>query len=187
LRSVFFTILFCTATFAQAQRLAVKTNLLYDVTATANLGFEVALSKKITLDISGNYNEWDVVKGKQWRHFMVQPELRYWTCDHFNGHFFGLHALGGQHNVYGVELPFKLYPSLAEYNFRGYFVGGGLSYGYHWILGRRWSIEATVGAGYLHISFDKYATPDSGTKLDSGKENYIGPTKIGISIAYMIF
>jgi len=201
MRQTFFIILFCTAALtAQAQRFAVKTNLLYDATATANLGFEVALSPKFTLDIAGNYNGWNVVDGKQWQHLLVQPELRYWLCDHFNGHFFGLHALGGQHDIYGVKLPFELYPSLAEYNFRGNFVGGGLSYGYQWILGRRWSIEATIGAGYLHISYDKYAMPNSdenmyltapipdiNAQLDSGKENYIGLTKIGVSIAWIIF
>ena len=188
MRNIFFTILLCTASLAaQAQRLAVKTNLLYDATATANLGFEVALSPKFTLDISGNYNGWNVVDDKQWQHLLVQPELRYWTCDHFNGHFFGLHALGGQHNFDKVELPFGLYPSLAEYNFRGNFVGGGLSYGYQWILGKRWNLEVSIGVGYLHISYDKYADSNSEIKLDSDTESYIGPTKIGISIAYMIF
>ena len=37
-------------------KFAIKTNALYWVTTTPNLGFEVGLSKKITLDISGNYN-----------------------------------------------------------------------------------------------------------------------------------
>ena len=37
-------------------KFAVKTNALYWATTTANLGFEVGLSKKLTLDVSGNYN-----------------------------------------------------------------------------------------------------------------------------------
>ncbi len=37
-------------------KFAIKTNALYWATTTANLGFEVGLSKKLTLDISGNYN-----------------------------------------------------------------------------------------------------------------------------------
>ena len=35
-------------------------------------------------------------KAKKFSHWLVQPELRYWTCDVFNGWFFGLHAHGGQ-------------------------------------------------------------------------------------------
>ena len=41
----------------QAQDVAVKTNLLYGVyTYTPNLGLEVGLGKRTTLDISGGYN-----------------------------------------------------------------------------------------------------------------------------------
>ena len=39
-------------------KFAIKTNALYWATTTANLGFEVGLSKKLTLDVSGNYNPW---------------------------------------------------------------------------------------------------------------------------------
>ena len=35
-------------------KFAIKTNALYWATTTANLGFEVGLSKKLTLDVSGN-------------------------------------------------------------------------------------------------------------------------------------
>ena len=34
-------------------KFAIKTNALYWATTTANLGFEVGLSKKLTLDVSG--------------------------------------------------------------------------------------------------------------------------------------
>ena len=44
---------------ARAQDTAVKTNLLYDATATVNLGLEVGLAPKWTLDLSGNLKEAD--------------------------------------------------------------------------------------------------------------------------------
>ena len=44
----------------KAQDVAIKTNLLYDATATVNLGVEVGLAPKWTLDISGNINAWNV-------------------------------------------------------------------------------------------------------------------------------
>ena len=37
---------------AVAQKVALKTNLLYDATSTMNLGFEFGLSPKWTLDVS---------------------------------------------------------------------------------------------------------------------------------------
>ena len=36
---------------SKAQKIAVKSNLLYDATTTMNLGLEVALARKWTLDI----------------------------------------------------------------------------------------------------------------------------------------
>lgn len=88
----------------QAQEVAVKTNLLYDATTTLNLGVEIGLGTKMTLDISGNYNPWRF-HDYRLKHGLIQPELRYWTCEKFNGHFFGLHGFYGKYNVGG--LPFN--------------------------------------------------------------------------------
>lgn len=53
-------------------KFAIKTNALYWATTTANLGFEVGLSKKLTLDVSGNYNPWKFSDHKQIKHWLVQ-------------------------------------------------------------------------------------------------------------------
>lgn len=60
-----FLLVLGTSAYAQVQRnetylpkFAIKTNALYWATSTPNLGFEVGLAKKITLDVSGNYNPW---------------------------------------------------------------------------------------------------------------------------------
>lgn len=66
---------------------AIKTNALYWATTTPNLGFEIGLSDKFTLDLSGNYNPWTFSDSKKLKHWLVQPELRFWTCERFNGHF----------------------------------------------------------------------------------------------------
>ena len=42
-----------------SQVVGIKSNLLYDATTSLNLGVEVALDSKLTLDISGNYNPWE--------------------------------------------------------------------------------------------------------------------------------
>ena len=58
-----FLLVFATSIHAQEQgtktylpKFAIKTNALYWATSTPNLGFEVAKKKKLTLDVSGNYN-----------------------------------------------------------------------------------------------------------------------------------
>ena len=47
----------------------------------------------LSLDISGNYNPWTLPDDKSIKHWLVQPELRYWLHERFNGHFLGVHAL----------------------------------------------------------------------------------------------
>ena len=54
-------------TYSNAQNIAFKTNLLYDVSATANLGVEIGLAPKWTLDISGNLNTWSKNDQTRWK------------------------------------------------------------------------------------------------------------------------
>ena len=70
---------------SSAQNVAVKSNLLYDATATINLGVEIGLAEKWTFDLSGNYNPFQFSDNKKWKHLMAQPEVRYWTCRKFGG------------------------------------------------------------------------------------------------------
>lgn len=41
---------------AKGQNVALKTNVLYDATATVNAGVEFSFAPKWTMDISANYN-----------------------------------------------------------------------------------------------------------------------------------
>ena len=95
-------ILLASVNSSLAQKWAVKSNLLYDATATINLGVEAALGPRVTLDISGNYNPWEFGDAR-WKHWLIQPEVRYWLCERFNGHFFGLHAHYAEYNAGGIN------------------------------------------------------------------------------------
>ena len=53
-----FFMLGCLVIESKAQKIAVKSNLLYDATTTVNLGLEFGLARKWTLDIPVNYNPW---------------------------------------------------------------------------------------------------------------------------------
>lgn len=160
---------------------AIKTNALYWATTTPNLGFEVGLSDKFTLELSGNYNPWTFSNESKLKHWLVQPELRYWLCERFNGHFFGLHGHYADYNIGGIKMF-----GLKDSRYQGNLYGAGLSYGYQWILSKRWSIEATIGVGYARVNYDKYPCGECGTKLKDGHKNYFGPTKAGLSIIYIL-
>ena len=139
------------------------------------------LAKKITLDVSGNYNPWKFGNDRQIKHWLVQPELRYWLCERFNGSFFGLHGHYGEMNVSNLNIF-----GMGHDRYDGSLYGAGISYGYQWIISKRWSMEATVGVGYARLKYDKYARGDGGEKLGHNTRNYFGPTKIGLSFIYVI-
>ncbi|PXV59435.1 carboxypeptidase family protein [Dysgonomonas alginatilytica] len=161
---------------------AQKTNLLYWATTTINFGAEVYLAKKWTAEASIGYNPWELSGRSSLRHWLVQPELRYWTCQSFEGHFFGLHGLYGKFNVGDIPL----INALKDYTYRGNMYGAGLSYGYHFPLKGKWGLELTLGLGYVHLDYDKYSCKDCLELEGSYKRNYWGPTKAGISLIYLL-
>jgi hypothetical protein len=159
---------------------------LWDATATINLGVELKLSERYSLDIPVNLNAWSFSNGKKWKHVLIQPEFRWWLCESFYGHFAGLHGMYGHYNVAGMKLPFKFLPELKTNRYQGDLYGVGVSYGYQWILSPRWNLEATLGVGYVRFEYEKFACEKCGDKLGDNGKNYFGPTKAGISVIYII-
>lgn len=175
---------------ASAQKVAVKTNLLYDITTTANLGIEFSVAPKWTVDISGNLNAWTFSDNKKWKHWVLQPEARYWLCERFNGHFVGAHLVGGIYNMGNWNTDFTFlgtdFGQLKEHRYEGWLVGAGIAYGYHWMLGRHWSVEAEIGIGYVYTQADKYECPRCGEQLENNKpHHYVGPTKAAVNLIYV--
>ena len=175
---------------ASAQNVAVKTNLLYDITTTANLGIEFSVAPKWTVDISGNLNAWTFSDNKKWKHWVLQPEARYWLCERFNGHFVGTHLVGGIYNMGNWNTDFTFlgtdFGQLKEHRYEGWLVGAGIAYGYHWMLGRHWSVEAEIGIGYVYTQADKYECPRCGEQLENNKpHHYVGPTKAAVNLIYV--
>lgn len=190
--------IFAPSAFADQPRnnLAIKTNLLYDATATPNLGIEFGVGRKNTLQLFYGLNPWtfETDKGeRKAKHWVAMPELRWWTCSRFNGHFLGIHAMGGQFNASNVDLYLPgmffsgrdIAKDVRDFRCQGYFAGGGVTYGYQWILGRHWNIEAEIGVGYNHIWYDRYPCHQCGAKIATGETNYAGVTKVGLTLLYI--
>lgn len=169
----------------KAQNVALKTNLLYWGTATPNLGLEAAVGGKHTVQLFYGLNPWTFSEGKRMRHWVLQPEYRYWFCESFNGWFLGAHVMGGEFNVGGIKLPFGLFESLADRRYEGWYAGGGVTAGYQWMISKHWNFEASLGIGYDYIKYDKYECGVCGALLESGHANYFGPTKLALSFLYI--
>ena len=175
-------------TAVKAQDVAIKTNLLYDATATVNAGLEFGLAPRWTLDLSGNYNGW-TINNHKWKHWLAQPEFRYWFCDRFARHFLGFHALGGEYNVGLIKNNIKFlgndFSPLTDHRYQGWAVGAGVAYGYAFILGQHWNLELEVGVGYVYLDYEKFECAECGRKVGENNRHYVGPTKAAINLVYV--
>lgn len=185
-----------TITTVNAQ-VGVKTNLLYDATTTPNIGLEVGLAGKSTINLVYGLNPWtfhsDSKGERKAKHWVLMPEYRWYSCQTFSGHFVGVHAFGGQLNAANVNIPIpgaffggeNLQKGVKQHRYEANFAGAGLTYGYQWILGKHVNFEAEIGAGYGHVWYHKYACGDCGALIRKGQTNYMGITKLGLSIMYL--
>lgn len=175
---------------ASAQKAAVKTNIIHDATSTMNAGLEFKVAPRWTIDLSGDLNPWTFPGDRKFKHWLFQPEIRVWTCDAWAGHFFGLHALGGQFNVGGIDVDANFFgtdwSALKDRRYQGWMAGAGLGYGYSWILGRHWNIEAEAGAGWIRGWYDTFRCAGCGKKIAEGDtHDYFGVTKLSVNLVYL--
>lgn len=178
------------APHADAQKVALKTNLLYDALANINLGIEGKVAPRWTIDVNGNFNDWTFSGGKRWKHWMAQPEVRYWFCEAMHGNFVGLELHGGQYNIGKLNTDFMLlgtnFANLKDTRYQGWYTGAGITYGHAWMLARHWNIEAEIGIGWSYTRYDRFPCATCGSKLkDNAVHNYFGPTKAAVNLVYI--
>ena len=180
--------------FAKAHRLretprfTLKTNLLHDLATSPNIGVEFKLARKLSFEIPFTINPWvyDEEKNMKFKFALIQPELRFWTCEVFNGHFFGLHGHYAIYNVGGMpNPPFSETMNLNRYE--GHLYGAGISYGFQWIIGARWGMEFEIGGGFAKLIYDKYPCITCYRGFTSKTKDYWGVTRAGLSLVYFLF
>ena len=163
--------------------LAVKNNLLYDLALAPNIEVEIPMGRRWSLNTEYKCPWWLNSK----HNFCYQllsggVEGRCWLGDRrkhkrLTGHFVGLYAEGG---IYDFQLQSDGYQGK-------YFGAAGVVYGYARQLARHFSIEFSLGIGYLTTEYKKY-TPYEGDIIwaNSGRYNFIGPTKAKVSLVWLI-
>lgn len=195
------------ATTATAQ-VGLKSNLLGWGTTTTNLGLEFGAGRHSTLQVMGYLNPWEFNNERHFRLWTVQPEYRYWFCGKFNGHFIGIHALGGEYNAKKVNFPLSTlvwgsaydinsnfpdadhtagWPNIEGENagrhLEGWYIGAGITYGYQWILSKHWNLEASVGVGYVYSPLQYFGRCQQ--VINKRNLNYVGPTNAQLSFMYL--
>lgn len=155
---------------------AVKTNMAYWAVAVANLSADVQLHGHVSLELPLDWSLWDIGQEHGLRLVLFQPEARWWTSGVGEGHFVGVHAHVGAFNVKWRD---------SRYQSAGRpLLGAGLTYGYSLPFSGHWGAEFLIGAGYANMKYDEFYNIRNGAKNSAGKRNYLGLTKLGVSLVY---
>lgn len=172
-----------------AQDWAVKTNIICDATATANIGVEIGVAPKWTIDISGSYNNWSKNESVKWKHAFIQPEARYWFCDRFSRHFIGAHLIGGAFNLGNIQNNISIlgtdFSVLSQKRYQGYAYGAGVVYGFAFMLSKSVNLELELGVGYAYLDYDIFNCSGCGRKVGSDDHHYVGPTKAAVNLVFV--
>ena len=163
--------------------LAVKNNLLYDMALAPNIEVEIPLGKRWSLNTEYKCPWWlNSEHDFCYQLLSGGMEGRYWLGNRqkhnrLTGHFIGLYAEGG---IYDFQLRGDGYQGK-------YYGAAGVTYGYARQLARHFSLEFSLGIGYLTTEYKKY-TPYEGDIIwtNSGRYNFIGPTKAKVSLVWLI-
>ena len=166
--------------------IAVKTNLLYDLLITPNIGYEIPIGQKFSFfsdytfpwwlnrsnDRAWQMLKWDI--GGRWYFSKHDKED---LLDVLRGHHLGLDLSAG---YYDLEPKHK--------GWQGEFQAVGLEYGYTWRLSERWRLDASICAGLFATKFRYYKGDSSDVHLiyqNHGKLFYFGPIELGITLKYL--
>lgn len=159
------------------ERMALKTNLIYDVLLAPDLEVEYRINDRWSVAIEGTMAWWhNNGKHKYYQLAVISPEVRYWfkTKKPWHGHYIGL--FGGQ-GWYDLENGGRGY--------RGEGQMAALSYGYMFPVAKHLSFDAEIGLGYMHTRFQEYLPIDGHyVYQQTSKINYFGPLKLKFSLVW---
>ena len=173
---------------AYQARLAVKTNVLYDLAVAPNIEVELPLGRHQRWSLMAEYcNPWWRWDRKS-QSYEVQEgglELRRWLSPRCSGSRPTLcgHLLG----LYGAVAKYDL--ENKDVGDQGEVLSAGLTYGYAWPLSRHWNIEASVSAGAVWGKRRHYNAEFESTHLIYKYTKnlfYAGPTKLKLSLVWLI-
>ena len=162
---------------ACAMGLDLRANLLRWATLTPDLGLEWHISDRWSLGVGGSWTSWSW-NDKQRRYALweVTPEVRYYIGKERRGY------LGAMFKAGAFNYKFS------ETGKQGDLVGGGLTGGYILPVGKRLSLDFSLGLGYLNADYEKYHVID-GVRVRQGSEsrNWWGPVHAGITLRWNLF
>ena len=165
-------------------RVAIKSNLLYDIVALPNLGIEVNIYDNLTIYGDVVYAGWNLpARYLYWNMYGAQYGIRkYFGRASSERSFTGHHA-----GIYGQALAYdfqagNIGQQTPEINF-----SAGVEYGYSFPIALNLNLDVEIGIGYLWGKYYEYVVTDShNTWRGTIQRAWVGPTKASVSLVCLI-
>ena len=163
--------------------MSLRTNMLYDLAMTPNIGVDFNLGKGWAIGASWAYAWWKSdPRSFYWRLYGGEVNFRKYFGKAakertLSGHHLGIYAQG---LTYDLELGKTGILSQLSY-------GGGIEYGYSLPVARTLNIDFSIGAGYLGGEYKVYDPIDEHyVWRETRQRHWLGPTKAEISLVWLI-
>jgi len=158
---------------------ALKTNFIYDALLSTSIEAEYHFAPHWSVNAECSVAWWSrKPEHKYYQLIQASPELRYWfsSDEMWHGHYLGAFFGAG---LYDLEAGAEGY--------KGEFVMSGFSYGYMFPIGKRFSIEAGLGLGWLQTVYEEYIPMDGHyVYTRTSRTNYVGPVKAKLALVWHI-
>ncbi len=166
--------------------MAVRTNMLYDVLATPDLGVEFSLGEGWSVSLEGLYAWWNKKDySRVWRIEALELSgRRYFGRKPFSGWHAGVY---GQLVRYDINLNGHGALSGGSGTRGKLSFGGGLEAGYTMVLSTRLRLDFAVGVGYLTGKYQTYRHIDGHNIWRSTRmRHFVGPTRVAVALTWVI-
>ena len=157
--------------------LSLRANLLRWATLTPDLGLEWRICPSWGIAVNGSWTSWSWSdKDRRYALWEVAPEVRYYMGEK-KAWYVGAMFKAGQFNY-----------KFSETGRQGDLLGGGLTGGYILPIGKRLSLDFSLGLGYLNADYEKYEVID-GVRVRKGSEtkDWWGPINAGVTLVWKLF
>lgn len=166
-------------------RYALKTNILLWGNATPNVSIERRLNKNVSVDLLLAVKKVTSDYESQSLSYLIQPEIRYWFSNCFNGFNIGYHMYYSNYGAGDIIFPFQRKGLPNDLFYQGYLYGMGASVGYQKRINKHFAVEGVIGTGYIHLAYDQITWNSSWHNKKSLDYNYWGLTKAAVNLVYL--
>ncbi len=156
---------------------SLRANLLRWTTLTPDLGIEWHINRNWSIQVNGTWTSWSWNNNnRRYALWEISPEVRYYMGTRKRG-YLGVRYYAGEFNY-----------KLGDTGKQGNLMGGGLTGGYLLKLNRILNLDFSLGIGYTHADYEKYAVMD-GVRVKQGNvdKNYWGVNHLGVGLVWNIF